>query len=62
MEKGGTSVIADGYLVHGEMTEEEALFAFGFGVVRPVPTAAMRALAECACGSVCNWWMIFKIP
>jgi len=32
MEKGGTSVIADGYLVHGEMTEEEALFAFGFGV------------------------------
>lgn len=33
MEKGGTSVIADGYLVHGVMTEEEALFAFGFGVV-----------------------------
>lgn len=32
MEKGGTSVIADGYLVHGVMTEEEALFAFGFGV------------------------------
>eukprot|EP01087_Luapelamoeba_hula_P016772 TRINITY_DN5184_c0_g2_i1.p1 TRINITY_DN5184_c0_g2~~TRINITY_DN5184_c0_g2_i1.p1 ORF type:complete len:703 (-),score=121.93 TRINITY_DN5184_c0_g2_i1:156-2264(-) len=32
MEKGGTSVLADGYLVNGDMTEEEALFAFGLGV------------------------------
>jgi len=32
MEKGGTSVLADGYLVMGDMTEEDALFAFGFGV------------------------------
>jgi len=31
-KKGGTSVLADGYLVNGEMTEEEALFAFGLGV------------------------------
>lgn len=48
MEKGGTSVIADGYLVHGVMTEEEALFAFGFGVVRalrctPVPSIIQHA-------------------
>ena len=33
MEKGGTSVLADGYLVEGDMTEEDALFAFGLGVV-----------------------------
>lgn len=32
MEKGGTSVLADGYLVEGDMTEEDALFAFGLGV------------------------------
>jgi len=32
MEKGGTSVLADGYLVQGDMTEEDALFAFGLGV------------------------------
>lgn len=32
MEKGGTSVLTDGYLVRGEMTEEDALFAFGLGV------------------------------
>lgn len=32
MEKGGTSVLADGYLVNGDMTEEDALFAFGLGV------------------------------
>eukprot|EP00005_Dracoamoeba_jomungandri_P002786 CAMPEP_0174250864 /NCGR_PEP_ID=MMETSP0439-20130205/888_1 /TAXON_ID=0 /ORGANISM="Stereomyxa ramosa, Strain Chinc5" /LENGTH=693 /DNA_ID=CAMNT_0015331037 /DNA_START=67 /DNA_END=2148 /DNA_ORIENTATION=- len=32
MEKGGTSVLSDGYLVHGDMSEEDALFTFGLGV------------------------------
>lgn len=31
-EKGGTSVLADGYLVKGELTLEEADFMFGYGV------------------------------
>ncbi len=31
-EKGGTSVLADGYLVKGELTAEEADFVFGYGV------------------------------
>lgn len=30
--KGGTSVLADAYLVKGTLTEKEALFAFGYGV------------------------------
>lgn len=31
-EKGGTSVLADGYLVKGNLTDEEAEFMFGYGV------------------------------
>lgn len=31
-EKGGTSVLADGYLVKGELTIAEAEFMFGYGV------------------------------
>jgi hypothetical protein len=31
--KGGTSVLADGYLVHGDLSPEQADFIFGFGVV-----------------------------
>lgn len=30
--KGGTSVLADAYLVKGTLTEEETLFAFGYGI------------------------------
>lgn len=32
LEKGGTSVLADGYLVKGHLDEEEADFCFGFGL------------------------------
>ena len=32
-EKGGMSVLADAYLVNGKLTEQEAQFMFGFGVV-----------------------------
>lgn len=32
VEKGGTSVLADGYLVAGRLSPEEADFAFGYGV------------------------------
>lgn len=32
LEKGGTSVLADGYLVKGSLTEEEAKFFFNYGV------------------------------
>lgn len=32
VEKGGTSVLADGYLVAGRLTREEAGFLFGYGV------------------------------
>ncbi len=31
LEKGGTSVLADGYLVAGNMTSEQAKFMFGYG-------------------------------
>lgn len=31
--KGGTSVLADAYLVRGRLTEEESLFAFGYGAI-----------------------------
>ena len=31
IEKGGTSVLADGYLVAGKMNESQARFCFGFG-------------------------------
>ncbi|WP_051569181.1 hypothetical protein [Alkaliphilus transvaalensis] len=31
-EKGGTSVLADGYLIKGKLTEDEAKFTFGYGV------------------------------
>lgn len=31
-EKGGASVLADGYLVRGELTEDEMNFCFGYGV------------------------------
>src|SRR5262249_37303769 len=33
VEKGGASVLADGYLVLGRLSESEADFAFGYGVV-----------------------------
>lgn len=33
MEKGGTSVLADAYLVNGNLTEQEASFFFGYGVL-----------------------------
>jgi hypothetical protein len=31
IDKGGTSVLADGYLIKGEMNNEEEWFCFGFG-------------------------------
>lgn len=31
IDKGGTSVLADGYLIKGKMTKEEEWFCFGFG-------------------------------
>jgi hypothetical protein len=31
IEKGGTSVLADGYLIKGNMTREQEWFCFGFG-------------------------------
>ncbi|SCY42593.1 hypothetical protein [Alkaliphilus peptidifermentans] len=31
-EKGGTSVLADGYLVKGQLSKKEAKFLFGYGV------------------------------
>jgi len=33
LEKGGTSVLADAYLVNGTLTEQEAAFFFGYGVL-----------------------------
>jgi len=32
VEKGGTSVLADGYLVNGTLTPQQEAFCFGFGV------------------------------
>lgn len=31
IEKGGTSVLADGYLINGKLTPEQECFCFGFG-------------------------------
>lgn len=33
IEKGGTSVLADAYLVNGKLTQKEANFFFGYGVL-----------------------------
>lgn len=33
IEKGGTSVLADGYLIHGFLTPEQESFCFDFGVL-----------------------------
>jgi len=33
IDKGGTSVLADGYLIKGEMTKEQEWFCFGFGTL-----------------------------
>lgn len=33
IEKGGTSVLADGYLIKGDLTEDEIWFFFGYGVM-----------------------------
>ncbi|ADL50909.1 hypothetical protein [Clostridium cellulovorans] len=33
IEKGGTSVLADGYLVRGDLNTEEETFAFGYGFI-----------------------------
>lgn len=32
IDKGGTSVLADGYLLKGDLTRDEEMFCFGFGV------------------------------
>lgn len=31
IEKGGASVLADGYLIRGDLTTDEAIFAYGYG-------------------------------
>ncbi|MGL5354552.1 MAG: hypothetical protein ACRDA5_14730 [Clostridium sp.] len=36
IEKGGASVLADGYLVCGNLTEEEEIFAYGYGFLLQV--------------------------
>jgi len=36
IEKGGASVLADGYLVCGELTKEEEIFAYGYGFLLQV--------------------------
>lgn len=33
IEKGGSSVLADAYIVNGKLTEEEAEFFFGYGIL-----------------------------
>ncbi|WP_234117801.1 hypothetical protein [Clostridium hydrogenum] len=33
IEKGGSSVLADAYIVNGNLTEEEAKFFFGYGIL-----------------------------
>ncbi|GAA0122972.1 MAG: hypothetical protein KID00_01230 [Clostridium argentinense] len=33
MEKGGSSVLADGYLVKGKLNEEEIKFCYGYGIL-----------------------------
>ncbi|WP_238883961.1 hypothetical protein [Clostridium sp. YIM B02551] len=33
IEKGGSSVLADGYLIDGNLSEEEEIFAYGYGFI-----------------------------
>ena len=44
LEKGGTSVLADGYLLTGQLCPEQEAFCFGYG---RVPSVARRS-ARCA--------------
>jgi len=49
-EKGGTSVLADAYLVAGELEPEEAEFAFGYGVVLQLLDDLQDATSDRAAG------------
>ena len=45
-EKGGASVLADAFLVKGALTQEEARFMFGFGVVLQLGDDLQDALTD----------------
>jgi hypothetical protein len=49
-EKGGTSVLADGFLVAGDLTPEEADWLFGYGVVLQLSDDLQDATEDRAAG------------
>lgn len=49
IEKGGSSVLADAYLVNGNLTSEEAFFIFGFGVLLQLLDDLQDAAADRNC-------------
>jgi hypothetical protein len=50
VEKGGSSVLADAYLVNGSLTPEEASFIFGFGVLLQLLDDLQDAVIDRNCG------------
>lgn len=49
-QKGGCSVLADGYLVNGHLTEAEAAFCFGYGVFLQLVDDLRDAGTDCQNG------------
>jgi hypothetical protein len=50
LEKGGTSVLADGYLVAGTLRPEDEEFAFGFGTVLQLADDLQDMAEDARCG------------
>jgi len=50
LEKGGTSVLADGYLVAGSLRPEDEEFAFGFGTFLQLADDLQDLAEDAACG------------
>ncbi len=56
VEKGGSSVLADGYLVTGTLKRDEADFCFGFGVLLQL----LDDLQDLRSDLECEHWTIFS--
>lgn len=50
LEKGGASVLADGYLVYGSLTETQQRFLFGYGAYLQLADDLQDVERDCDCG------------
>jgi hypothetical protein len=52
IEKGGTSVLADGFLVAGSLNEDQARFLFGYGAFTQLMDDLEDVVQDLECGSL----------